>query len=46
MTACDVAAISKPWEIQQKIARLVADEFFEQGDIERLQLNLEPIVRT
>ena len=30
MTACDVAAIMKPWEIQRKIARLVASEFFEQ----------------
>lgn len=43
MTACDVAAITKPWEIQHKVAELVASEFFEQGDIERFQLNSEPI---
>ncbi|XP_068745612.1 cGMP-specific 3',5'-cyclic phosphodiesterase-like [Montipora capricornis] len=43
MTACDVAAITKPWGIQQKVAELVASEFFEQGDIERFQLKSEPI---
>ena len=31
MTACDLGAITKPWDIQQKIARLVSDEFFYQG---------------
>ena len=44
MTACDVAAITKPWEVQWKVADLVANEFFEQGDIERKELKLEPIV--
>lgn len=44
MTACDVAAICKPWEMQQQIAKLVATEFFQQGDIERNQLHVEPIV--
>ena len=44
MTACDVSAIAKPWEIQHRIAKLVADEFFEQGDLEKLKLNQEPIV--
>ncbi|KAK8379681.1 hypothetical protein O3P69_019581 [Scylla paramamosain] len=43
MTACDVSAIAKPWEVQHKTAKLVADEFFEQGDLERLQLNEQPI---
>ncbi|CAF4455878.1 unnamed protein product, partial [Didymodactylos carnosus] len=43
MTACDVAAICKPWEIQQVVAKLVASEFFQQGDIERSQLHVEPI---
>ncbi|UJR20580.1 hypothetical protein I4U23_023705 [Adineta vaga] len=43
MTACDVAAICKPWEMQQVIAKLVASEFFQQGDIERTQLHVEPI---
>ena len=45
MTACDVSAIAKPWEVQHKTAKLVADEFFEQGDLERLQLNEQPMVR-
>ena len=44
MTACDVAAITKPWKIQQEIAQLVTAEFFEQGDIERHQLGEQPIV--
>ncbi|XP_041368878.1 cGMP-specific 3',5'-cyclic phosphodiesterase-like isoform X2 [Gigantopelta aegis] len=43
MTACDVAAITKPWEIQQEIAQLVAGEFFEQGDIEKTQLGKKPL---
>ena len=30
MTACDLGAITKPWHIQKKVARLVADEFFYQ----------------
>lgn len=42
MTACDVSAIMKPWEIQQKVARLVASEFFEQGDMEREAFNRKP----
>ena len=45
MTACDVAAITKPWKIQHEVAQLVASEFFEQGDLERQQLQAEPIVR-
>lgn len=45
MTACDVAAITKPWEVQWKVADLVANEFFEQGDIERRELKITPIVR-
>ena len=44
MTACDVAAITKPWEIQKEVAQLVAGEFFEQGDLERNKLHEEPIV--
>lgn len=45
MTACDVSAISKPWEVQHKMAKLVADEFFDQGDLEKLQLNQQPVVK-
>ena len=44
MTACDVSAITKPWEVQRKVAELVASEFFEQGDLEKTQLNETPIV--
>ncbi|XP_061748857.1 cGMP-specific 3',5'-cyclic phosphodiesterase-like, partial [Nerophis ophidion] len=43
MTACDISAITKPWPVQKKIAELVATEFFEQGDKERQELNIEPI---
>lgn len=44
MTACDVSAIAKPWEVQHRIAKLVADEFFDQGDLEKMQLKEQPIV--
>ena len=43
MTACDLGAITKPWETQKKIARLVSDEFFYQGDLEKNELNISPI---
>lgn len=45
MTGCDVSAIAKPWSVQHRVAKLVAEEFFEQGDMEKLQLNETPIVR-
>ena len=44
MTACDVSAIAKPWEVQHELAKKVADEFFDQGDMEKLRLNTQPIV--
>lgn len=44
MTACDVAAIAKPWEVQRRVAEMVTSEFFEQGDKERNDLHMEPIV--
>ncbi|XP_074026387.1 phosphodiesterase 6 isoform X2 [Leptinotarsa decemlineata] len=44
MTACDVSAIAKPWEVQHRVAKLVADEFFDQGDLERMQLKEQPVV--
>ena len=44
MTACDVAAITKPWSVQKRVAVTVAHEFFEQGDREREQLDSEPMV--
>lgn len=43
MTICDIAAITKPWDVQRVVAQLVASEFFQQGDIEKTELNLEPI---
>lgn len=43
MTACDVAAITKPWSVQKVVAGLVMSEFYQQGDIERQELNIEPI---
>ncbi|CAH1793422.1 unnamed protein product [Owenia fusiformis] len=43
MTACDVSAISKPWEVQKNVAKLVADEFFEQGDREKEELKIKPV---
>ncbi|XP_075890013.1 cGMP-specific 3',5'-cyclic phosphodiesterase isoform X2 [Nelusetta ayraudi] len=42
MTSCDISAITKPWPVQKRIAELVATEFFEQGDKERSELNIEP----
>ncbi|XP_054206148.1 rod cGMP-specific 3',5'-cyclic phosphodiesterase subunit beta isoform X5 [Homo sapiens] len=43
MTACDLSAITKPWEVQSKVALLVAAEFWEQGDLERTVLDQQPI---
>ncbi|CAI9740187.1 cGMP-specific 3 3' [Octopus vulgaris] len=35
MTAADLSAITKPWEIQKAVAVKVAAEFYEQGDEEK-----------
>ncbi|XP_050600344.1 dual 3',5'-cyclic-AMP and -GMP phosphodiesterase 11-like isoform X3 [Bombus affinis] len=43
MTVCDLAAITKPWDVEKRVAELVSSEFFEQGDIERRTLNITPI---
>ncbi|XP_027019056.1 cone cGMP-specific 3',5'-cyclic phosphodiesterase subunit alpha' [Tachysurus fulvidraco] len=43
MTGCDLSAITKPWEVQSKVALMVAAEFWEQGDLERNVLDQEPI---
>ncbi|XP_063703128.1 dual 3',5'-cyclic-AMP and -GMP phosphodiesterase 11 isoform X2 [Culicoides brevitarsis] len=43
MTVCDLSAISKPWEIEKRVADLVSSEFFEQGDMERQELKITPI---
>lgn len=44
MTVCDLSAITKPWVIEKRVAELVSSEFFEQGDMEKQELNLTPIV--
>ncbi|KAM3862979.1 cone cGMP-specific 3',5'-cyclic phosphodiesterase subunit alpha'-like [Diretmus argenteus] len=43
MTGCDLSAITKPWEVQSKVALMVAAEFWEQGDLERTVLEQQPI---
>ncbi|XP_077284097.1 dual 3',5'-cyclic-AMP and -GMP phosphodiesterase 11-like isoform X3 [Arctopsyche grandis] len=43
MTVCDLAAISKPWLVEERVASLVTREFFQQGDIERQELKITPI---
>uniref|UniRef100_A0A7N8Y9U2 Phosphodiesterase n=1 Tax=Mastacembelus armatus TaxID=205130 RepID=A0A7N8Y9U2_9TELE len=43
MTGCDLSAITKPWEVQSKVALMVAAEFWEQGDLERNVLEQQPI---
>uniref|UniRef100_UPI00398EE5E2 dual 3',5'-cyclic-AMP and -GMP phosphodiesterase 11A isoform X1 n=1 Tax=Pristiophorus japonicus TaxID=55135 RepID=UPI00398EE5E2 len=42
MTACDLGAVTKPWETSRQVAELVTSEFFEQGDRERSELKLTP----
>ncbi|KAM9323793.1 cone cGMP-specific 3',5'-cyclic phosphodiesterase subunit alpha' [Gastrophryne carolinensis] len=43
MTGCDLSAITKPWEVQSQVALMVANEFWEQGDLERTVLQQQPI---
>jgi len=42
MTGCDLAAVTKPWSVHKEVSQLVAEEFWEQGDIEREQFHEEP----
>lgn len=42
MTASDLAASCKPWEVQKKVAHLVTAEFLVQGDKERKELHITP----
>ncbi|PFX27484.1 dual 3',5'-cyclic-AMP and -GMP phosphodiesterase 11A-like [Stylophora pistillata] len=42
MTACDLNGTTKPWEIQKEVVHLVTSEFFQQGDLERNTLKMEP----
>lgn len=39
MTASDLGATTKPWNIQRKIAGMVAEEFWYQGDLEKAELS-------
>ncbi|XP_061490339.1 cone cGMP-specific 3',5'-cyclic phosphodiesterase subunit alpha' [Rhineura floridana] len=43
MTGCDLSAITKPWEVQSEVAIMVANKFWEQGDLERTVLQQQPI---
>jgi len=43
MTASDISAITKPWKVQHRVAQLVAEEFFQQGDREARELNMTPM---
>ena len=42
MTAADLSSITKPWTVQYEVAHKVAEEFWQQGDIERAKLGHEP----
>uniref|UniRef100_A0A671KHB4 Phosphodiesterase n=1 Tax=Sinocyclocheilus anshuiensis TaxID=1608454 RepID=A0A671KHB4_9TELE len=44
MTASDICAITKPWPVQKRIAELVATELYAQGDREKYELNIQPMV--
>ncbi|KAJ9601206.1 hypothetical protein L9F63_000626, partial [Diploptera punctata] len=35
MTACDLSASAKPWQVQVKTVKVIFEEFYEQGDAER-----------
>jgi len=39
MTGADLGATTKPWKIQRKIAGMVAEEFWYQGDLEKAELS-------
>ena len=36
MTSCDVIANAKPWSIQTETVKLIFEEFYEQGDAEKV----------
>ncbi|GFO47936.1 phosphodiesterase [Plakobranchus ocellatus] len=35
MTACDLCAMFKPWDVQQKLVYVIMEEFWQQGDEEK-----------
>uniref|UniRef100_A0A1I7WB41 Phosphodiesterase n=1 Tax=Heterorhabditis bacteriophora TaxID=37862 RepID=A0A1I7WB41_HETBA len=42
MTGCDLIASAKPWQIQTETVKVIFEEFYEQGDAERMN-GREPI---
>ncbi|KAI6180281.1 Phosphodiesterase [Aphelenchoides besseyi] len=42
MTSCDLIATAKPWKIQTETVKVIFEEFYEQGDAEKLN-GREPI---
>uniref|UniRef100_A0A914WWF4 Phosphodiesterase n=1 Tax=Plectus sambesii TaxID=2011161 RepID=A0A914WWF4_9BILA len=42
MTSCDLIASAKPWEVQTETVKVIFEEFYEQGDAERVN-GREPI---
>jgi len=45
MTAADLGASAKPWKLQLETAEHIAEEFYQQGDLEKMELNEKPLVR-
>lgn len=43
VTVSDICAVAKPWHVQYRIAKLVAEEFYQQGDMEKEILNIVPL---
>ncbi|XP_035213218.1 probable 3',5'-cyclic phosphodiesterase pde-5 isoform X2 [Stegodyphus dumicola] len=37
MTACDLCASTKSWELQKEIVKVIFEEFYDQGDVEKSQ---------
>uniref|UniRef100_A0A0N4ZF26 Phosphodiesterase n=1 Tax=Parastrongyloides trichosuri TaxID=131310 RepID=A0A0N4ZF26_PARTI len=42
MTACDLIAAAKPWHVQSETVKVIFEEFYEQGDAEKMN-GREPI---
>ena len=43
MTAADLSAMYKPWNVSFRTSKQVVGEFFQQGDLERKKLGMDPI---
>ena len=42
MTASDLGGVTRPWPVQRAVVSLVTEEFWEQGDLERQLLSVQP----